>query len=101
MKNKQIPDEFLEGFKEDIHFWDPEKKYYKEYQPPKKWKVTLRAELEDIINCAACGTEVIYGDAYTSRFIHNHIGLGYSVCKKCYIWETKEEKKQEIRKRKI
>lgn len=69
--------------------WDPFKRQYEPYVLP--GGATLLANLEAIISCANCGSNVEYGNCYTSRFIHNVYGLGYAVCPKCYGQELLKE----------
>ena len=45
------------------------------------------------MNCPHCGKELPYGETYTSKEIHNWVGLGYGVCEECYEEEWKRRKK--------
>jgi len=47
--------------------------------------------MDEAINCASCGVKMRFGQGYSSKFIHNPIGLAYSVCKTCYDKEWKLE----------
>ena len=54
--------------------------------------------VEDInqnITCASCGRVINFKESYTSKTIHNEIGLGYLVCHDCYGEELKGEKTDE------
>jgi hypothetical protein len=52
---------------------------------PDDWVVKVYSDsVDDKINCANCGTELRYGDAYTSLEIQSRKGFGYCVCKDCY-----------------
>lgn len=58
---------------------------YKEWEVPDEWKVRTKCEdLDEKINCAQCGKEIKFGDSYTSLEVHTWVGIGYSVCEKCY-----------------
>ena len=48
---------------------------------------------EKIVNCPQCGKELPYGETYTSKEIHNWVGLGYGVCEECYEKECERRKK--------
>ena len=51
--------------------------------------------VEDInqnISCAECGRVINFKESYTSKTIHNEIGLGYLICHDCYGEELKGEK---------
>ena len=51
---------------------------------PDDWNVKVYSEdVDEIINCADCGKELRYGDAYTSLEIQSRKGFGYCVCKDC------------------
>lgn len=68
--------------------WNKEKHQYQHYDLPNG-----ASAYEDYMNkkvtCASCGKKIIYGQSYTSRVIHTHMGFGYAVCKDCYIKEEK------------
>jgi len=74
--------------------WDFKTREYEPYIPDPSWNIKLISDdMEELIDCANCGTHVIYGRTYTSRAIHTSIGLGYPVCGACYDKELKLEKK--------
>lgn len=51
---------------------------------PDDWNVKVYSDdVDEIINCADCGKELRYGDAYTSLEIQSKKGFGYCVCKDC------------------
>lgn len=65
--------------------WNEEIKDYEPYVIPDDWNVPLYTEnMDEIVNCAACGREVKFGDCYTSRVIHGKMGFGYGVCSSCH-----------------
>lgn len=65
--------------------WDNAKREYEPYPVPDDWYVTCyEGSMDALINCAHCGKELTYGNAYTSREIHTSMGFGYAVCKECY-----------------
>ena len=64
--------------------WNPTAHIYEPYEIPDNWTVPLyTADMNMIVNCAACGKKIKYGDGYNSKLIHNSIGLAYMVCKDC------------------
>lgn len=72
--------------------WNPKKRKYEEYKIPRCWHTPLYSEnIDEIVNCARCGSQLSYGKCYTSKQIHNEFGLGYPVCEKCYENEVREE----------
>lgn len=65
--------------------WDQQAHAYFPYEVPAEWHSPLYCEdMDAIVNCAACGRELPYGDCYTSLLIHNHVGMGYPVCENCH-----------------
>ena len=75
-----------------LNKWNVKKHTYEPYEIPDEWNCPLYSEyLDQIVNCPQCGKELQYGNTYTSKEIHNNIGLGYGVCEKCYQeeWERK------------
>ena len=78
--------------------WNPKEHKYYDYKIPNEWYSPLYVEdLDTIINCASCGKIVKFGECFTSKFIHNHVGLGYSVCYECHMneWSRYEEDNNE------
>lgn len=72
--------------------WNFKTLEYEEYTVPANWKVkTFSTDMEEKVNCAACGKLMEYDDGYTSRTIHTINGFGYAVCEDCYDKERKEE----------
>lgn len=47
------------------------------------------------IPCCQCGKPHKFGEMFTSKEIHNYIGLGYPTCKKCYELEWQREKESQ------
>ena len=62
--------------------------------------IPLVADLDEYIQCANCHDPLLYGDSYTSKQWHNEVGLGYSVCEKCYNeeWRLYHEAEAAIKK---
>ena len=64
-----------------------------EYVPhfvPDEWKVSIyEDDMDTIVNCASCGKELPFGEAYTSMEIHTAGGFGYAVCEECYVTEIR------------
>ena len=72
--------------------WDYKRQRYVPYKVPAEWNVPLVCfDMEEDVNCAACGRAIKYGDGFTSREIHTAHGIGYTVCRKCHEKELKEE----------
>lgn len=70
--------------------WDFVNHRYHDYEIPDHWHTPLLTDnMDEIINCARCGTRIKYGPCYVSITIHNHVGLGYPVCPACHIEEWK------------
>lgn len=69
--------------------WDPLTRTYSGYELP-EGAALYELDLDKKVSCASCGKKIIYGESYTSRRIHNCLGLGYSVCEECYRkeWEN-------------
>lgn len=82
IESKHFPfiygENYMQKYNRELH-------KYEEYKIPKEWRCPLYSEdMDEVVNCAQCGKEVLYGDCYTSMEVHNHIGLGYGVCPDCY-----------------
>lgn len=71
--------------------WNFQTHEYDPYELP-AGNVPLLADLDEHVNCANCGKDLVFGDCYTSRRIHNKYGLGYPVCEDCYSEEWALEK---------
>lgn len=56
---------------------------YKPYMLP-NGAILRGTDMSAQVACAHCGEFNSYGNMYTSRRIHNHLGLGYAVCSPCY-----------------
>ena len=65
--------------------WNLAKHVYEPYTKviDNNWHCPLLAEMEENINCAECGKEILYGDGYTSSLIHNNKGMAYTICLTC------------------
>lgn len=66
--------------------WNYKTHRYDEYTPPiEDGRYPLLVDdMAEIINCAQCGKEIVYGDGYVSMEIHTQAGFGYVVCEECY-----------------
>lgn len=62
--------------------WNYELQTYELYELPEDC-VLYTSDMELKTACAQCGRAILYGDAYTSKEIHAHGGMGYPVCKAC------------------
>lgn len=71
--------------------WHPKTRKYYEYLLPVG--SVMLVGLDEKASCAECGVQFTFGDMYASRFIHNHVGMGYAVCETCYDRELEEEEK--------
>lgn len=72
--------------------WNPRTRKYEPYTIPPEWHTPIYCEdMDEVINCARCGTKMPYGDGFTSRHIHTDHGMGYCVCEDCYKKEWSEE----------
>lgn len=64
---------------------DPKKREYIPYKIPDSWNTPLMTgSMNEFINCASCWSLKMFWACFTSRHIHNDIGLGYPVCTECY-----------------
>lgn len=52
-------------------------------------------DMNEVVQCAGCGTDIQFGLTYTSIEIHTRLGLGYAVCSKCYSEEWKRRNAHE------
>lgn len=68
--------------------WNYQKHDYEPYEVPDSWNITdeyfTELDLDKEQNCASCGKIYKTGDMFTSKEIHNYLGLGYSVCEECH-----------------
>jgi hypothetical protein len=76
-----------------VRKWNPEKQAYEPYIPPIGYTTLYEDDMNRLINCASCGKLIEFGEGYTSLLIHNHCGMGYSVCENCHEAELQEEMK--------
>lgn len=75
--------------------WNYTTKAYDPYPIDPTWKIRLYSEdMGEQINCTNCGGDMTYGEGFTSRELHNAVGLGYPVCESCYEIERKREMKE-------
>ena len=74
--------------------WNYETHEYDPIEVSDEWNIPLYTDdMEEIVNCPHCGKELPYGETYTSKEIHNWVGLGYGVCEECYEKECERRKK--------
>lgn len=68
-----------------IQKWNNAKGEYEPYEVPADWQCRLsEPNMDEIVNCAACGKKTRFGECYTSLEIHDRWGFGYAVCPECY-----------------
>lgn len=73
--------------------WDFNKLEYLPFEVPDDRDVALYVPvMETPIDCTNCGKQMTYGESFTSRTIHNFIGLGYPICSECYNVEWEDFK---------
>lgn len=70
-----------------VQKWNVSSRQYEEYELPEGCCL-YSDDLTAITNCAQCGKEQQFGMCFTSREVHNNIGLGYPVCSNCYELEV-------------
>jgi len=79
----------------DVGKWDYKTKEYNDYILP-KGSVIYTSDMEEMVICAQCGKEAVFGDMYTSRELHTKgIGLAVAVCENCYAEERERECKKD------
>lgn len=69
--------------------WNFKTHAYRDYELPQNCRLYSN-DLTEKVACCQCGKGKEFGDMYTSKQIHNQIGLGYPVCEECYKLELKE-----------
>lgn len=69
--------------------WVPGQCEYRDWRVPDGASVSA-ADFSIVVDCAECGCEVVFGESYCSRLIHNELGFGYAVCPRCYEDEFRE-----------
>lgn len=78
---------------QDIQKWNFQSHEYEPYTVPADATIVLYTVDMDLpINCTNCFKDMVFGQGYTSRTLHTHVGLGYPVCEDCYEEEVKAEK---------
>lgn len=78
----------------DIRKWNYETHEYDPYEVPADKTIVIYTQDMDMpIDCANCFKGMTFGQGYTSRTLHTHVGLGYPVCEDCYEEEINEERK--------
>lgn len=77
-----------------LNKWNYETHEYDPIEVPDEWNIPLYTDdMGKIVNCPQCGKELPYGETYTSKEIHNWVGLGYGVCEECYEKECERRNK--------
>ena len=66
--------------------WNPFEHEYSDYLLP-YGAAKHSSGLADYVACASCGCAVMYGLSFSSLEIHDDIGLGYIVCRRCHEFE--------------
>lgn len=74
-----------------VQKWNPVLRKYEEYELPKGCFLH-HMDLTKKVACAQCGKEQVNGQCFTSKEVHNHLGLGYPVCSNCYDLEWERER---------
>lgn len=65
--------------------WNYEKQEYEDYEVPDEYKIKVStADLEETINCADCGKQILYGNSFRSREIKSNYGFNYAICIDCH-----------------
>ena len=81
-----------------LNRWNWKTREYEAYEVPDSRRVVVYvADMAAIVDCASCGSSKPYGEMYTSREIHTPMGMGYSVCEKCYEAECERRRKDNVR----
>lgn len=76
-----------------LNRWNRQKGDYEPYEVPDDRRCkTFCIDMDEIVDCACCGTALPFGRMYTSLEIHTRTGAAYAVCEKCY----KEERRREM-----
>ena len=71
-----------------VNKWNFKLHMYEDAQIDDKCSM-FETDMDKIIKCANCNSDVAFGETYTSRQYHNDTGFGYAVCEKCYQKEWK------------
>lgn len=75
-----------------IRKYNPGKHVYEPYEIPADKTIVLYTEDMNLkINCTNCFKDMVFGDGYTSKELHNPFGLGFPVCESCYEDEIKRD----------
>ncbi len=69
--------------------WNYDKHEYEAFNSPAVILSLYSEDMLEEVDCASCGKRMPFGDGYTSKEIHNRVGLGYPVCSDCYEAEIK------------
>ena len=96
--HRRCPRWVLKGNNDETELtrWNYERHEYEPHRIPTEWYVSLfESDMERVVNCAHCGSEIVWGNTYTSLEIHNQMGFGYGVCERCYREEVERRRKSE------
>lgn len=75
-----------------LNRWNHQKRDYEPFEVPDDRRCrTLCFDMDEIVDCASCGTSLPYGRMYTSHEIHTEHGMGYAVCEECYCEERRRD----------
>ena len=81
-----------------VQKWNHKKQEYEPHEIPEGWNIVLYAnDMDRLGSCAQCGKKLPFGDMYTSREVHTHMGFGYGVCSECYDQEWERERSAKVR----
>lgn len=75
--------------------WDYARKEYLPYMSPANHLVFYTENMDEKTDCASCGKTITFGVGFSSKEIHNHSGLGFSVCSDCHKLELIRAKENE------
>lgn len=72
----------------EIRKYNSKTREVEKHYVPKEWRLALwNTRMDEVVNCAGCGKEILFGECYTSRYLFNGAGLGYGMCLLCYAKE--------------
>lgn len=71
--------------------WIEELRQYIPYQLPDGSSL-YEKNFNKMVSCCKCGKKIKFGDCYTSREVHNSIGMGYAECGDYYFKGLDNEK---------
>jgi len=77
-----------------VQKWDVKAHEYKPYVLPDGCFM-YSLDMDAPVSCAQCGNTFTFGECYTSREVHNKLGLGFPVCEGCYAKEVERVSESE------